>query len=149
MSARSVSSIRRAAKKILSDNRQAAVRARLRGSLLTRQDACKRAGDVIALCMLNQIGREWGGRSVHDSLVSSLRATSTDIRSSADARIDALEKLCVLDGLMSVSILGDGAQDQYIQSLIAPAQATAPEAKPELSPVAQALKKWEESHVAP
>jgi hypothetical protein len=119
MSERSVMFIRRAAKRILSDNRQSAGK-RLRGGLLKRQAACRRASDLIALTVLNREGREWGGRSESDDLVFSLRAVSTDVRMAADARLEALEKLAVLDGLMSADMLGHNPQDCWIRSLVEP-----------------------------
>ena len=118
MSERSVTFLRRAARRLLSDNREPTVRKRLKGPLWNRERACKRAADIVALTLLNRMGREWGGRSETDSLVFSLRAATTDVRSNADMRITALEKLAVLDGLMSVDTLGTGAQDSYIKSLI-------------------------------
>ena len=120
MSERSVKFIRRAAKKVLSDNHAAVGRKKLCGSLFTRERACKKAADIVALTRLNKIGREWGGRSEVDKLTFSLRATATDVRSTADMRITALEKLCVLDGLMPIDALGQGAEDTWIRQIVAP-----------------------------
>lgn len=146
MSERSVQFIRRAAKRILSDNRQSAGK-RLRGGLLKRQAACRRASDLIALTVLNREGREWGGRSESDDLVFSLRAVSTDVRMAADARVEALEKLAVLDGLMSVDRLGQNPQDRWIRQIIEPKKdMPAPRSAAKAESVEEVLKRLGGAH---
>ena len=146
MSERSVQFIRRAAKRILSDNRQSTGK-RLRGGLLKRQAACRRASDLIALTVLNREGREWGGRSESDDLVFSLRAVSTDVRMAADERIAALEKLCVLDGLLPTSTLGDGAQDAWIRALVTPKQVEPTKPQPVETDLEAALARYAEERI--
>jgi hypothetical protein len=90
--------------------------------------------------MLNREGREWDSET--NSLVFSLRSMATDVRTAAAMRIDCLEKLCVLDGLMPTSTLGDGAQDNWVRSLVEPKKEIV--TAPVESEVEAALRKYRE-----
>ena len=126
MSQRGTAFIRRAAQRILKDNRQQVIRKRLRGALQSRLRACAIAADIVALTRMNT-GIEPVPSKLRNQVIGELRAISLDLRTAADGRIEAIRRLCVLDGIMSDTVLSDSPQDQYIRTILKPEQ---PEQKP-------------------
>lgn len=132
MSIRAVAFIRKAAKKILSDNREQVARKRLHGPLFYRERACKIATDILALTRMNS-GIEWTSDQRdkrRDEITGELRKISVDIRTGADGRIAAIQRLAILDGILPETELGDSPQDAYIRTLLKPSAPETPEPKP-------------------
>src|ERR1700680_64475 len=103
MSEKAVPFIKRACKRILSDNRQVVARKRLRGSLFYRERSCKIAADILALTRMNA-GNDWTEQDKgRNEVIAELRKISIDIRTGADGRVEAIRRLCVLDGLVPIT----------------------------------------------
>jgi hypothetical protein len=101
------------------------IRGRLRGALGIRAKAIKRANDLKAILRMAGTGTEWQRSSV-DTTTKELRSQAADARLSAEVRITAIERLCVLGGFLSPSTLSHDPIDEFIRQIVAPA----PEQKP-------------------
>ena len=119
-SQRGIAFLRRAARRILSDNRQQVARKRLRGALQSRLLACEIAGDILALTRLNaSTSTEPTPSKLRNQVVAELRSTSLDLRTASEGRIAAIQRLAILEGLLPITELGTNPQDEVIKSLLA------------------------------
>jgi hypothetical protein len=118
MSLRGKSMCLRLAKEIIASNFNVPIHRRLRGGLIERTAACEQMANAIAAIRMAGRGAEWKKSKHLDIVVSDLRKTAGDLRLTAGIRSRAVVSLCVIEGFLPSSELGDGAQSEYIKQLI-------------------------------
>jgi hypothetical protein len=124
MSQRGKHAILRLAKNIIASNSEdTPARKRLKGNLHERGGAIRKLESVIFTLRIAGTGREWK-RDASDTVIHELRTQASDVRLPASIRSRAIVRLAVVEGFLPVTELGDEPIDQYLKSIVVPAQET-------------------------